>query len=80
MKALKGEGYPAVISNTAGTYLCNNVMYSMLHICHKENRNIPAGFVHLPASHELALDQPGMPSWGQEDLQKAVEIMIAALT
>ena len=34
-------GYPASISNTAGTYLCNNVMYEGLHHVHSHNLGIP---------------------------------------
>ncbi|HEX7065785.1 MAG TPA: pyroglutamyl-peptidase I [Bacillales bacterium] len=76
---LKEEGFPAGISNTAGTYLCNNVMYSMLHKIHIENRKTRSGFVHIPASHELALEQPSLPSWPQETLLKAVQLLIQEL-
>ncbi|BDG47593.1 MULTISPECIES: pyroglutamyl-peptidase I [Parageobacillus] len=79
VNVLNEKGYPAQISNTAGTYLCNNVMYSVLHKVQSENMPVKAGFVHLPASHELAIQKPTLPSWSQEDLQKAVMCMIEAL-
>ncbi|HEX6922253.1 MAG TPA: pyroglutamyl-peptidase I [Bacillales bacterium] len=79
VNVLKSEGFPASISNTAGTYLCNNVMYSMLHKIHTENRQTRAGFVHIPASHGLALDQSSLPSWPQDALLKAVQILIQEL-
>ncbi len=77
--ALKERGYPAEISNTAGTYLCNNVMYSMLHKIALDAADVRAGFIHLPASHELAVKDPKLPSWPQQDLRQAVVTAIMAL-
>jgi pyroglutamyl-peptidase len=76
---LQEKGYPAQISNSAGTYLCNFVMYNLLHHIKKEQMNTKAGFVHIPASHELAIQQPSVPSWSQHDLQQAIEIIIQSL-
>jgi len=76
---LNEKGYPAQISNTAGTYLCNHIMYSVLHKIKSENRPVLGGFVHLPASHELAVRQPALPSWSQADLERAVVLMIEVL-
>lgn len=79
--ALKEKGYPARISNSAGTYLCNNVMYSVLHELKEKKVNIPAGFVHIPASHELVIDEKkAMPSWSSRDLLEAVKIMIKTMS
>ncbi|OED38639.1 hypothetical protein AB833_19115 [Chromatiales bacterium (ex Bugula neritina AB1)] len=39
---------PAYLSNTAGTFLCNAVMYHALHYCSEQNLDIACGFVHLP--------------------------------
>ncbi|WP_042463402.1 pyroglutamyl-peptidase I [Neobacillus dielmonensis] len=78
VETLKEHGYPAEISNTAGTYLCNNVMYTVLHAL--KDKNVPAGFVHIPASHELAVNQKKrIPSWSSRDLLEAVKIMINVL-
>ncbi len=79
----KEHGIPAEISDTAGTYLCNNVMYHILHHLHQSNRqhHVPAGFIHLPASHELAIQMKrNVPSFSLETLQSAVRIMIEELS
>jgi pyroglutamyl-peptidase len=80
--SLNEKGYPARISNSAGTYLCNNVMYTVLHeLMEKKKVDIPAGFVHVPASHELVIDEKkAMPSWSSRDLHEAVKIMIKTLS
>ncbi len=77
---LKENGLPAEISNTAGTYLCNNVMYTIMHEIKKSGREIPAGFIHIPASHQLAAkSKRSLPSWSDSDLQEAVKLMIEEL-
>lgn len=48
VNALTEAGIPAQLSNSAGTFLCNQVMYEMLHYIHKHQLKTPAGFVHLP--------------------------------
>jgi pyroglutamyl-peptidase len=77
--ALKQRKYPAEISNTAGTYLCNHVMYRMLYHLRQKNLNIPAGFIHIPASHELSIAHGNLPSWSHRDLVEAVRICIEVL-
>lgn len=78
---LNEKGYPASISNSAGTYLCNNVMYTVLHELKEKQLEIPAGFVHVPASHELVIDEKkAMPSWSSRDLLEAVKMMIKTLS
>lgn len=66
---------PAKVSNTAGAYLCNNVMY---HALHHFQYDIKSGFIHIPASHELAVGK-NIPSWSHEDLLRAVKRSIACL-
>ncbi|TDL30458.1 pyroglutamyl-peptidase I [Jeotgalibacillus sp. S-D1] len=79
VESLKEQGYPAGISNTAGTYLCNHVMYQMLYTLNQDHHQIQSGFIHIPASHELAIDAGKMPSWSQEDLLQSIRICIEAL-
>jgi pyroglutamyl-peptidase len=64
LAALTAEGIPAAISNTAGTYLCNDISYTTLHALARRGLPVPAGFVHLPflpsmvAAH--GLEEPSM--------------------
>lgn len=72
-------GLPAGISNTAGAYLCNNVMYRALHFANHERPEMRVGFIHIPASHELAVQHGNIPSWSHEDLKKGIITCIEAL-
>ena len=64
LAALRAEGVPAYVSNTAGTYLCNLTMYGTLHWLAARHHQARAGFVHLPLSPAMVaasgLDQPSM--------------------
>lgn len=74
------EGLPAEVSNTAGTYLCNNVMYEGLHYAATQRPTLKSGFLHIPASHELAIEHGKIPSWSHEDLKKGVAVCIEVLS
>jgi len=77
-QALLEEGIPVAISNSAGTYLCNNLMYSELYILNKKQLDIPAGFIHVPANHEIGIKEK-VASWPQEEITKAIHILIENL-
>lgn len=76
---LQENGFPAEVSNTAGTYLCNNVMYEGLRYAKAQDRPISSGFIHIPASHELAIQHGKIPSWSHEDLKNSIRICIEVL-
>lgn len=76
---LHEAGLPAAISNSAGTYLCNNVMYHALYYFEKNNMSVPSGFIHIPASHALAIQNKKIPSWSHEDLTTAIRLCIECL-
>ncbi|GAA0451496.1 pyroglutamyl-peptidase I [Alkalibacillus silvisoli] len=79
VKRMKDAGYPAEISNSAGTYLCNNVMYHSLYYIKEKGWTVPSGFIHIPASHELAIQHGKVPSWSQQDLTDAIKVCLSCL-
>lgn len=79
VNVLKEVGLPAEVSNTAGAYLCNHVMYRALHYANQQRPNMLAGFLHIPASHELAILHGSIPSWSHEDLKKGVVTCIKVI-
>lgn len=79
LEAIKKAGIPANISNTAGTYVCNHVMYGILYKIHKERLNIKAGFIHVPFIPEQVVNKPEKPSMSLENIVKAVEIACKVL-
>ncbi|HBN82990.1 MAG TPA: pyroglutamyl-peptidase I, partial [Clostridiales bacterium] len=65
---------PAEISNSAGTFVCNHVMYGVLYKIQKEGLDMKAGFIHVPFIPEQVIDYPGKPSMSLNDIVKAVEV------
>ena len=55
---LKEAGLPGFVSYSAGTYVCNCLMYHLLHMIDARQPKIKAGFIHVPYSKEQMKDQP----------------------
>jgi pyroglutamyl-peptidase len=79
--ALRAAGIPAKISNSPSTYLCNQMMYTTLHLVERAGLSTRAGFIHVPAPPSLAAKQEyplvEMPSMSIELMTRAVQQAIA---
>jgi pyroglutamyl-peptidase len=68
---------PAAISDTAATFLCNRLFYSMMHFIATEELPITAGFIHVPYMHEQVLSRrPDAPSLSRETIVEGVRLAI----
>ena len=45
---IRAAGVPAHLSNSAGTYVCNHLMYGVLHFLAASGSKARAGFIHVP--------------------------------
>lgn len=70
--AINDAGLPGAVSNTAGTFVCNDVLYSLLH--HYAGTDVRCGFIHVPW-----LPEQGEPNLPLADTSKALEIAISVL-
>lgn len=75
-QALVSAGIPSSISNTAGTYICNNTMYGILEHLRRRGSHALAGFVHFPASTEMAAADPRLASLPLETMERALLIAV----
>lgn len=73
----KGE-IPCSVSNTAGTFVCNHVMYGILYMAAKKYPNIKGGFIHVPYIPSQVLDKPNMSCMSIDDITKGLELCIKA--
>ena len=76
--ALKEAGIPAVISNSAGTYLCNHVLYRTLNYVRMNNLCAQVGFIHLPYLPQQTVDKPGKASMSLDLMVEAAKIALMA--
>lgn len=72
---LKKEEISASVSNSAGTYVCNYVMYTDLYLS-KKYEGMTAGFIHVPYLPAQVLDKRGVASMSLENMVRAVETII----
>ena len=74
--ALRAAGIPAKLSNSPSTYLCNQMMYTVLHLIDRKKMLTKAGFIHVPATPSFVAKQEypfvEMPSMSVELMTKAV--------
>ncbi len=77
LERLKSSGIPAKLSYSAGTYLCNFVMYLSLRTIDKLGMHSLAGFIHVPHTPDLAAkkDKP-TPSMSIDLMEKAIKIAL----
>lgn len=61
-RRLRQEGWSAQVSNSAGTYVCNEVFYRLMAWANRSGWLGPAGFVHIPPVPQVReLDQVAQP-------------------
>ena len=79
--AMNERGVPAKVSNTASTYLCNQIMYTALHLVKEKGMETRAGFVHVPCSpgYVAQADYPEH-EWPSMSLDLMDEAVDAAIT
>ena len=79
-KGLVEAGIPAEVSNTAGTYVCNHVMFGLLHYIARHfgenDESIRGGFIHIPFLPEQAVHHGGAPSMSQTTVVDALKLLI----
>ena len=76
---VRNHQLPCHISYTAGTYVCNAVMYNVLYMTKKNYPNVRAGFIHVPYATEQVVDKPnGTVSMSLETIAKSLEYCIEA--
>ena len=75
VRAVKDAGIPCKLSYTAGAFVCNDVLYSMLHHCRETTTQV--GFIHVPYLPRQAKEN--VPSMDEETIIKALTIAIEAL-
>ena len=79
VKEMNDNGIPASVSNTAGTFVCNHVMYGILYLIDKKYPNIRGGFIHVPYIPSQVTTKPNTPSMSINDIAKGLELSIKAV-
>ena len=70
---------PARVSNSAGTFICNTVLFKLMHKIKADSRDIPAGFIHVPATPDMVTKRPDLPSMHIDDQVKGIRRAILVI-
>ena len=79
VQEIKEEGLPATVSNTAGTFVCNHLMYQALYLADKKFPHMRAGFMHIPYMTEQVINKPNTASMNLTDIVRGIEAAIGAI-
>lgn len=72
VEEIRNKKIPASVSNSAGTYVCNHLMYGLMYLIDKKFNNTKGGFIHVPYIPEQVTDKPGLASMELETITKAI--------
>ncbi len=80
VQAIREVEIPASISNTAGTFVCNHLMYGVLHYLKEHYPQARGGFVHVPFLPKQVVQRTSAaPSMSLENIVKGIEAAIAVM-
>ena len=76
VKNIQKNKIPASVSYTAGTFVCNHVLYGTLYLVNIKYKGKKAGFIHIPFLPQQVIDKKNTPSM---ELNTIVKGLIAAI-
>jgi pyroglutamyl-peptidase len=80
VKKIREAGLPSSISNSAGTFVCNHIMYGLLYHIARSFPRIKGGFVHVPFIPEQVVNRPApAPYMALADIVKALGEAVKAI-
>lgn len=76
--AIRQAGLPASLSNTAGTFVCNHLMYGVLHLLATRYFGVRGGFMHVPFAPQQVTDRPA-PAMSVADIARGITAAVEAI-
>lgn len=79
VKNMVDNGFPAAVSNTAGTFVCNHIMYNVLYLVDKKYPGMKGGFIHVPYIPNQVIGKANTPFMSLTNISKCLELSIEAI-
>lgn len=80
VKEIREAGVPASVSNTAGTFVCNHLMYGVLYTLDKKYPGVKGGFMHVPfVTSQIVKRSTPAPSLSIEHIVRGIEAALRAI-
>lgn len=77
---IRAKGIPASVSNTAGTFVCNHVIYGVRYLIERKYPGKRSGFIHIPFLPEQVVNKRNMPSMSLEMVVEGLKAAIETIT
>lgn len=74
--AIQSQGIPSYVSTTAGTFVCNHVMYQVQYLIDKHFSYLKGGFIHIPYLPQQVVKLKNMPSLSLADDVQGLTVAI----
>ena len=78
VKEIQDNKIPASVSNSAGTFVCNHIMFGLLHLIDKKYDDMRGGFIHVPYLPEQVIDKKKKPSMALGDIVEGLHYALKA--
>lgn len=77
---LQNANLPGFVSYTAGTYVCNCLMYHLMHMLNTQYPQTKGGFIHVPYSNEQ-VEGKSLPLYSMEisDIARGIKVCLRTL-
>ncbi len=80
LQRMRDAGIPAAVSYTAGTYVCNYLLYTLLYLIDTKYPGVRGGFIHVPYAMEQVVNKPlGTPSMDLRQIARGLETAVEAV-
>lgn len=81
VSAIQSAGVPAAVSDTAGTFVCNQLIYAVLYAAEREFPAMRCGFIHIPfLPEQTASKAEPYPSMELKSIVTAIEAALSAVS
>lgn len=78
VKELRENKIPASVSNSAGTFVCNHIMYGLLYLIDKKYPDMRGGFIHVPFIPEQVINKKNTPSMSLDIITEGLKLAVKA--
>jgi len=78
VEEIRKAGIPASISNSAGTFVCNHLIYGLLHLIHTKYQGVRGAFIHVPFIPIQVMNKPNTPYMELEKMTEGLTLAIKA--
>lgn len=76
---IRNHKIPASVSNTAGTFVCNHVLYGVRYLIEKKYKGKKSGFIHIPFLPEQVINKANTPSMSVDTVIEGLTAAIEAI-